>query len=226
MFDDQWIFEDRADAGRELAKRLEGYRDLNPIILGIPRGGVPVAFEIAMALNAPLDIAIARKLGAPFQPELGIGAIAPGGIRIVDEFFTSMIRIPDEEIETIIARETIEMERRLELFRNGTSAPILEGRVVILVDNGIATGVTTRAAARSVRLQKPAKLVLAVPVCAPETARNLRDEVDEFVCISTPTDFRAVGVWYQDFSQVSDDEVLAILEQARANQNAPSAAVS
>lgn len=214
MWGNDWIFGDRTDAGRELARRLASYKSQNPIVLGIPRGGVQVAAEIAAALDAPLDVAVARKLGAPFQPELGIGAIAPGNVRLLDETVVEALNISTDELDRITLREETEMDRRLELFRRGRPPLQLEGRVVIVVDDGIATGVTTRAAVRSVRLQSPSRLVLAAPVCPLETARLLQEEVDELVCIATPMDFRAVGIWYRDFTQLTDDDVAAILRSA------------
>ncbi len=217
------IFNDRIDAGQQLADRLMGYRNMNPIVLGVPRGGVPVAYEVAKALGAPLDVVVARKVGAPFQPEFGIGAIAPGGVRILDDYAVRVLGIADEELESLIARETVEMERRLARFRSGLPPLELKDRVVIVVDNGIATGVTTRAAVRSVRLQKPERIVLGVPVCAAETADILRSEVDDFVCLQTPVDFRAVGFWYRDFTQVQDEEVIELLERARAERERESA---
>ena len=210
------IFKDRVDAGQQLAQRLieDRYQDKNSLVLALPRGGVVVGFEIASALGAPLDVIIARKLGAPGMPEFGIGAIAPGGVLIVDERTTHYLGISKEQIDLIAAREREEMERRINLYRGGRPMPEIRNRTVILVDDGIATGVTARAAIQTIRRQKPHRLTLAVPVCAPDTARLLRSEVDSFVCIESPHDFRAISLWYADFRQTSDEEVISLLNRA------------
>lgn len=208
------IFKDRAEAGRRLADRLRELRNENPIVLALPRGGVPVAYEVARALGAPLDVMIARKLGAPGQPELGIGAIAPGGVRVLNEEAIRMLGLSDGEIEEIAAKEEQELRRRLRRFRGDRPAPEIRGRTVILVDDGLATGVTAKAAIRAIRKEKPRRIVFAVPVCASDTAQALADEVDEFVCLEAPVSFGAVGLWYQNFEQTSDTEVLALLERA------------
>ncbi len=206
-------FRDRQDAGRQLARLLERYRDEAPFVLGLPRGGVPVAFEVARALGAPLDVLVARKLGAPQQPELGIGAIAPGGVRIVLSQAAQIPSVTPEYIEQITARETEEMERRLRLYRGERPPPDLHRRTVILVDDGLATGVTARAAIRSARLQGAHRVVLAAPVCALQTARVLMSEVDDLVCAQLPPDLRAISLWYDRFDQVTDEEVIALLRQ-------------
>ena len=215
-------FQDRADAGRRLAERLRSFEPENPIVLGLPRGGVAVASEIARALSAPLDVFVARKLGAPAQPELGIGAIAPRGVRILDTMAVDILGITPEEIEVITARETVEMDRRLQLYRDDRPPIDIADRTVILVDDGLATGVTARAAVQALSLSHPRRLVLAVPVCAPETANLLRSEVDNFVCLLMPDRFRAVGLWYEDFEQLTDDQVIALLNRAGSRQPAPS----
>lgn len=208
------VFEDRTDAGRKLAEELRPYKRENPLILALPRGGVVVAYEVAAALDASLDILVARKLGAPGQPELGIGAIAPDSVIIVDEFLVRYLGISSEELERLAQAETKEMERRLKHYRGDRPYPDLEGRTVILIDDGLATGVTARAAIRAIRKQNPKRLVLAIPVCAPETASKIRPEVDDLVCLQAPLDFRAVGFWYHDFDQTSDDEVIELLRRA------------
>jgi predicted phosphoribosyltransferase len=212
-------FEGREDAGRrlsgELMRRLSPEDRADAIVLALPRGGVVVGYEVAKALNAPLDVFIARKLGAPLQPELGIGAIAPGGVRIVDERIVAHLGISSEDIDRIAAREEIEMERRLQVYRDGLPPPELEGRAVILVDDGLATGVTARAASRSIRAENPRRLILAVPVAAPQSVEAMRGEADEIVALFAPPDFAAVGMWYRDFSQTTDEEVLALLARAR-----------
>ena len=208
-------FEDREDAGRQLAERLLPYRDENPIVLALPRGGVPVGYEIAHALKAPLDVFIARKLGAPGRRELGIGAVAQGGVRVLNEDTIRALGISEEYIEQVAAEETAEIERRLRLLRGDRPEPRVRGRTVILVDDGIATGVTAWAAIRALRRRAPRRLVLAVPVCAPQTAEAIRSEVDDLVCLKAPYNLMAIGFWYRDFEQVSDEEVIELLEDAQ-----------
>lgn len=208
-------FRDRKDAGRQLAERLSSLRSENPIVLALPRGGVEVGYEVARALGAPLDVIVARKLGAPFQPELGIGAVAPEGVLILDEHAIRVLGVSRTEIERIVEEETEEMERRLRHFRGDRRMPDLTDRTVLLVDDGLATGVTARAALRAIRRWTPRRIVLAAPVCAPETARALSSEADEVVCLCEPLDFGAVGLWYDRFDQTSDEEVLDLLERSR-----------
>ena len=205
------IFADREDAGRKLAGRLRRYRSERPVVLALPRGGVVVAYEIARALGAPLDVVVARKLGAPGHEELGIGAVAPGGIRVLDERVVRLLGITGTEIERVAASETAEVERRLERYRDGRPPPVLRDRTLIVVDDGLATGATARAAIRSLLPQHPRRIILAVPVCSPEAGEALRTEVDEVVCLHAPPDFVAVGLWYRNFEQTSDEEVVALL---------------
>ena len=209
-------FQDRTHAGRLLAGKLERYRD-NPdvIVLALPRGGVPVAFEVAKALNAPLDVFIVRKLGVPGHEEYAMGAIASGGVRVMNPDVAGM-QLPESAVEAVAAREQKELERREHLYRGDRPPLELAGRIVILVDDGLATSSTMRAAAIAVKLQKPARSVVAVPVAAPETCEQFRAEVDEVVCAITPEPFRAVGLWYQDFTQTTDEEVHALLAAAGA----------
>lgn len=209
------VFRDRQDAGRRLAEELIRYRGENPVVLSLPRGGVPVGYEIARALEAPLDVFVARKLGTPGRPELAIGAVAPGGVLILNERLARWLEFSEEQIERIAAKERAEMGRRLRLFRGERTAPAVKDKTVLLVDDGIATGMTARAAILSLRRQRPRRLVLAVPVCAARTAGELRSEVDELVCLVAPTDLLAVGFWYENFEQTSDDEVVRMLEHAR-----------
>ncbi len=185
------------------------------VVLALPRGGVPVGYEVARALGAPLDVMVVRKLGAPGQPELGIGAIAPDGTRVVDERAVETLGVTESYLERVEERERAEMARRLREFRGGLPAPEFAGRTVILVDDGLATGVTAMAAVRAVRKQSPAKLVLAVPVCSSEASARLAREVDEYICLSEPPDFVAVGMWYEQFEQTSDREVRELLRRAR-----------
>ena len=209
------LFRDRRHAGQVLAQKLGHYRDREDVlILALPRGGVPVAFEVAQALDAPLDVFIVRKLGLPGQEEFAMGAIATGGVRVVNEDAVKYLRISDEVIDAVAAKEAKELERRERAYRGSRPAPQLAGRTVILVDDGLATGSTMRAAAAALRQQQPARIVIAVPVSAPETCDEFRSEVDEIICAATPGSFRGVGQWYEDFSQTPDDEVHRLLEAA------------
>jgi putative phosphoribosyl transferase len=207
-------FENRSAAGKELAARLEHYRDQDPIVLALPRGGVEVGYEVALALGAPLDVFIARKLGAPHQPELGIGAVAQGGVLVLDTEAVRVLGITDAELERITERETEELERRVHQFRGDRPPPIIKGRTVILVDDGLATGVTAYAAIRAIEEQEPARLVLAVPVCAASTATAFRARVGELICVKTPPDLGAVGLWYRNFEQTTEEEVVRLLADA------------
>lgn len=208
-------FRDRVEAGRFLAGLLSGYagRD-DVIVLALPRGGVPVAYEVAKALGAPLDVLVVRKLGVPGHEELAMGAIASGGLLVLDEDLVRRLGIGRAEIERTVSAELRELERREAAYREGREAPELEGKTVILVDDGLATGSTMRAAALAVRQARPARIVVAVPVAAAETCDEFRAVVDEIVCGLTPRPFQAVGLWYDDFSQTSDEEVRGLLEQA------------
>ncbi len=208
-------FRDRRDAGGKLARALESYRADDPVVFGLPRGGVPVAYEVARTLEAPLDVLVARKLGAPDQPEFGIGAVAPGGVRVLNGYAVRRLRIPTEYLDRITAQETAEVERRLEHFRGDRPETPVAGRTAILVDDGLATGVTARAAVEALRLRGPGRLVLAAPVCAAQTAEHLRPEVDDLVCLRCPPDLGAIGFWYADFDQTGDEEVVRLLEDAR-----------
>ena len=214
-------FRDREDAGRRLAERLSRYRDECPVVFALPRGGVPVGYEISRALGVPLEVLVARKLGAPGQPEFGIGAVAPGGVRILNEEVVRRLGIPDAYVERITERETAEVERRLRHFRGGRPEPEVRRRIAILVDDGLATGVTARAAIKALRHLEPRRLVLAAPVCAAQTAELLDPEVDELVCLEAPPDLGAIGFWYRDFSQTTDEEVIELLESARREHEEP-----
>jgi putative phosphoribosyl transferase len=207
-------FADRRDAGRQLAARLLPLSEQEPVVVGLPRGGVPVADEIAMALAAPLEILAVRKLGAPHNPEYGIGAIAEDGTRVLDPEALAVLGIDNEALEAIVARETAELRRRVEVYRADRPAISLSGRTVIVVDDGVATGVTDTAALRSARRQRPGRLILAVPVGPPDSLVRLGEEADEVVSLVAPPLLYGVGQWYRDFSQVSDDEVIAALRAA------------
>lgn len=209
-------FMDRQDAGERLAARLGRYAGTNPVVLALPRGGVPVAAEVALRLGGTLDVLVVRKLGAPFQPELGLGALAEGGVRYVDHALCRSLGVSDEEIDEIAAREAEEIERRVVAYRGGRALPDLAGRVVIVIDDGVATGGTARAAIAAVRAQRPARVIFAVPVAAAQTAIELRREVDELVAVQAPEDLYAIGLWYADFRQVDDATVRRILDEHHA----------
>jgi len=211
-------FADRRQAGRVLAQDLLRYRgDPSVIVLALPRGGVPVAFEVAQALDAPLDVFVVRKLGLPGHEEYAMGAIATGDVRVMNQDLANA-GIPQAAIEAVAARERIELARRERLYRGERPPIAIEDHTVIIVDDGLATGSTMLAAATAVRKQRPRRIVVAVPVAAAETCQSLRDVVDEVVCPATPEPFVAVGVWYEDFRQVSDDEVHVLLAAAWRSQ--------
>jgi putative phosphoribosyl transferase len=213
------LFEDRADAGRQLAERLSSYKDERPVVFVLPRGGVPVGAEISRLLDAPLEVIVARKLGAPGQPEFGIGAVAPGGVRVLNERAVQALGIPEDYLEWVTGRESAEVERRLNLFRGeGRPYPDLQARTAILVDDGLATGVTARAALLALRRLNPRRLVLAIPVCAPQSIELLRSETDDLICLLIPDELEAVGLWYRNFEQVPDEEVVRLLESLRGKE--------
>jgi predicted phosphoribosyltransferase len=208
-------FPNRAEAGRLLAEKLEKYADRNDVIvLGLPRGGVPVAYEVAKSLRAPLDVFIVRKLGVPGFEELAAGAIASGGVRVLNEDVLRALPNAGEIIESVTAKETAELERREKSYRDDRPAPELRDRVVILVDDGLATGATMHAAVKALRQRDVAKIVVAVPVGPPDTCREFEDEADETICATAPEFFQAVGQYYEDFSQTSDEEVRELLAGA------------
>ncbi|GHG51219.1 phosphoribosyltransferase family protein [Streptomyces griseocarneus] len=206
-------FIDRVDAGRRLAERLGHLRGERPVVLGLPRGGVPVAFEVAHALGATLDVVLVRKLGVPYHRELGFGAIGEGGVRVIRDDIVRMSRVDEDDLAEVERGEEAELSRRAEQFRAGRERVPLEGRTAIVVDDGIATGATAAAACQVVRAQGAARVVLAVPVAPPDAAASFRAEVDELVCLSTPAAFSAVGEWYHDFTQTSDEEVVELLRR-------------
>ncbi len=209
------LFRDRSDAGRALAARLiSSVSDQNPLILALPRGGVPVAFEAAKALHAELDIFLVRKLGVPGHEELAIGALASGGVRILNEALIADLRLSQKAIEDVTSREQVELERREKLYRAGRPAIPVRDRTVVLIDDGLATGASMKAASRALRAEGPRRLIVAVPVAAHQTCDELRGEVDQVVCVETPDPFLAVGIWYEDFQQTTDEEVQLLLERA------------
>jgi predicted phosphoribosyltransferase len=209
------VFRDRSEAGRWLAESLQAYAGRpDVIVLALPRGGVPVGFELARSLGVPLDVFLVRKLGLPGQEELAMGAIASGGVRVLNDDVVGALSIPGSVIDGVARREEQELRRREQLYRGARPAPDVKGKVVMLVDDGLATGSTMRAAVRAVKEMEPARVVVAVPVAAASTREDIGQEVDEIVCSVPPEPFLAVGRWYQDFSQTTDEEVHDLLERA------------
>jgi putative phosphoribosyl transferase len=214
-------FRNRTEAGRELAGFLGAYANRpDVLVLALPRGGLPVAFEVAKALRAPLDVFLVRKLGVPGQEELAMGAIATGGVRVLNAEVVGYLGIPSSVIDQATEMEQRELNRREQRYRGSRPPAAVRGRTVILVDDGLATGSTMRAAVAALRMQGPARLVVAVPVSAPSTCDELKAEVDQIVCARTPEPFYGVGQWYEDFSQTTDEEVQSLLEQAENFQQA------
>jgi predicted phosphoribosyltransferase len=216
---EEMLFADRTSAGRELANRLKDYADRSDVlVLALPRGGVPVAFEVAKELRAPLDVFLVRKLGLPGHEELAMGAIASGGIRVLNDDVVRNLGIRREVIDAVAAREQRELERRERQYR-GDHRPAADprGRIVILIDDGVATGSTMRAAIAALRRQNPARIVVAVPVASPDTCDELREEADEVVCLRRPRSFYAVGFWYRDFPQLTNEQVRDLLDAVPLN---------
>lgn len=217
-------FRDRSEAGLLLAKKLAAYADRRDVlVLALPRGGVPVGFEVAQALHAPLDVLIVRKLGTPGQEELAMGAITSGGVRVLNDRVVRELGISEGEIDSVAAREQKELERRERVYRGHRAAPGIGNRTVILVDDGIATGTTIRVAIAALKTQSPSRLVVAVPVAPLSTCEDLRKEADEFVCLLSPEEFWAISLWYQNFPQTSDEEVCNLLERANRVRSAKAA---
>ncbi|MEW6497146.1 MAG: phosphoribosyltransferase [Cyanobacteriota bacterium] len=215
------LFKNRKAAGQVLAKELTTYANRpDVVVLALPRGGVPVAFEVAKALNAPLDVFVVRKLGVPGQEELAMGAIASGGVRVLNKDVVEPRHLSEETINQVAAKEQQELERRERLYRDDRPAPDLQGRTVILIDDGLATGATMRAAVKALRQQQPAQIVIGVPISSPDTCHEFEDEVDKIVCAMTPRPFYSVGLWYDDFSQTTDEEVRDLLKQATTSEKA------
>jgi putative phosphoribosyl transferase len=206
-------FHDRIDAGRQLASRLTTYANRHDVVvLALPRGGVPVAVEVARALGAPLDVFLVRKLGVPGHPELAMGAIAAAGVRVLSQDLIDQLGIPSALVDQVAVRERLELERRDRLYHGDRLMPILADRVVIVIDDGLATGSTMEAAVAALRAHKPSRIVVAAPVGAAETCHRLKQLADDVVCAETPVPFNAVGQWYDRFDQVDDDEVIGLLE--------------
>ena len=208
------LFADRVDAGRQLGDRLEHLRDDDVVVVGLPRGGVPVAFQVAQHLGAPLDVIVVRKLGVPFQPELGMGAVGEDGVRIINDEVVRLARVTGDELAAVEVSERAELERRVRLFRGDRARISLTGRTVVVVDDGVATGSTARAACQVVSAHGAARVVLAVPVASPGWTARFRGIADELVCLATPEPFLAIGQWYADFSQTTDEEVVVCLDRA------------
>ena len=206
------LFRDRREAGRVLAEKLVAYANRpDVLVLALPRGGVPVAYEVAQALSAPFDVFVVRKLGVPGYEELAMGAVATGGVRVLNDQLVESLGIPEQMIDAAALREQQELARRERLYRGGRPPPDVRGRTVILVDDGLATGATMRAAIEALRRQNPARIVVAVPTASPETCEEMKSKADEVICAITPEPFHAVGRWYQDFSQTTDEEVRVLL---------------
>lgn len=214
------VFADRREGGRELAALLSHLEAERPIVLALPRGGVPVAYEVARTLGAPLDLLLVRKVGAPGNPELGIGAVAEGGVRVLDRSLVARLLISAEELEASLSRAQAELAERSARYRNGARHPEVAGRTVIVVDDGLATGGTASAAVEALRERGAGRIVVGVPVAAPESAARLRELADEVVCVEQPPELRGVGAWYSDFSQTRDEEVVELLGRARAEAGA------
>jgi len=207
------VFRDRQDAGVELAGQLSRYaHDPKVVVLGLPRGGVPVAYQVARILEAPLEIFVVRKLGVPGHRELAMGAIASGGVQVLNPDVVTALRISEPQIAAVAVQEQKELERQQRAYRGDVPFPDLAGRILLVVDDGLATGSTMRAAIKALRQMRPARIVVGAPVAAEETCRNLATVADQVVCVSTPESFHAVSTWYQEFSQTADDEVRSLLE--------------
>lgn len=210
------VFENRIDAGRKLAQRLAGYAGRpDVLVLALPRGGVPVAYEVAEALGAPMDVFLVRKLGVPGNEEYAMGAIATGGVRVINEYVLRQMGVSEQSLAAVAAREQRELERRESLYRGAEPEPDVQGKTVILVDDGLATGATMRAAVLAVRVKSPGKVVVAVPTGSAEACQILEGHADEVICLDAPVHFGGVGAWYRDFSQTSDQEVMELLGRAK-----------
>lgn len=209
------VFQNREEAGKNLALELFVFKKEKPFVLAMPRGGVPIGYEIAKVLHAPLSVIIVRKIGLSSNPEFGIGAIAEGGIKVLDKTTIEMMGVDEEELKDTIKLEEDELKRRVEMYRDGQPLPDFAGKTVILVDDGMATGITAKAAIESVKKLNPQKIILASPVCALDTAESLQSKVDRVICLITPFQFSAVAFWYRNFSQISDEEVVNLLIKAQ-----------
>ncbi len=210
------LFKDRYDAGRKLSAELTGFRENNPILLGLPRGGVPVAYEAAKNLGADLDIFLVRKIGVPGREELAMGAIASGGVRVLNDNVINILNISEDSIEEASQKEKEELQRREKIYRDNRPFPSLENKTAILIDDGLATGASMRAAIKALKRHSPKKVIVAVPTASKDTCNEIKADVDEIICAFTPAVFRGVGEWYDDFSQTTDQEVIDLLEDAHS----------
>lgn len=210
-------FRDRADAGKQLAKRLIIYKNTNSIILALPRGGVPVAFEIAKALHLPMSVIIARKIGAPGNPEFGIGAISENAVSVLDEKSINSLQITDEKLVQLIRHEAGELKRRIDMYRDGKSLPDVSGKNTILIDDGLATGVTAQAAIGALRKFGPQKIIFASPICSPDNIKKIKTMADKIICLHCDPALRAIGAYYKNFDQINDEEVLYYLHASGQN---------
>lgn len=208
------MFLDREDAGKQLAEKLKAYQSEKPLVFALPRGGVPVGCIVSKSLNAPLDIIVVRKIGAPWQPELGVGAIAPG-VEIYNEGLLKELGLKPQDLKETLKLEEHELKRRLKLYGGEETLKKIQGKTVILIDDGLATGISAQAALKSLKQWKPKKLILAVPVGSPFTIEKLKQEIDDLVCLKAPADFYAIGSYYVDFAQVSDAEVIDLLRKSK-----------
>jgi len=208
------IFQDRTDAGKQLGNSLASFKSQSPLVLALPRGGLAIGFEVARILSSSLDTLVVRKIAAPGYPEFGVGAIAEGGIAVFDRDSLAAMGLKQSDLKDSISEETAELERRIIAYRGNRRETYVRDKVVIVVDDGLATGVTARAAIESIKLQNPKKLVLAVPVCSKEAAQILKYTVDEFICLHQPEFFSSVGQWYKNFEQLSDEDVIKIMDRA------------
>lgn len=209
------VFENRREAGKQLGSKLLQYRTESPYVLAMPRGGVPIGFEVAKVLHAPLDVIVVRKIGLSGDPEFGIGSIAEGGVEVLDRTTIEVLGIDEEEIKDTIRLEEEELKRIVKVYRGDRPLPKLKGMTAILVDDGMATGITAKAAVEAVRKLNPKQIILALPVCALDTVEGLKKLADEAICLVAPSEFMAVGLWYKDFSQMSDEEIVKLLEGKR-----------
>jgi putative phosphoribosyl transferase len=216
VFGKQNIFLDRSEAGKLLAEKLLSYKDNDPVAVAIPRGGVPIAYEVANLLHAPLEVLITRKIGSPRNPEFGIGAVAEGGVTYLDKRTILRLLIPKEVLDKIIEREEEEIMRRIILYRNKRPLMQLKNRTVILIDDGLATGVTAQAAIKAIKRQKPKQIIFAAPVCAYETTLTVNKIIDNTVCIDLPYNLQAIGSYYKNFNQINDEDVVRLLKKVRA----------
>ncbi|MBI2338422.1 phosphoribosyltransferase [Candidatus Daviesbacteria bacterium] len=212
------VFENREQAGKKLANKLLRYRKESTFVLALPRGGVPVGFEVAEVLQAPLDVLVVRKIGLSGNKEFGIGAIAEGGVQVLDFAGIESSATNEEELKDVISSEEEELKRRVRIYRGGVPLPDLKGKTVILVDDGIARGITVKAGIEAAKKLNPKKIILAIPVCASDTLESLKRMVDDIVCLATPVKFMAVGSWYKNFAQISDEEVVKLLNKNRENE--------